>query len=341
MGLPILHFFMLLLLFPFLYLSPCLGAPTNWYFEEASQEVIDFLLAGLQPRTRALYRREYDRFITTTEVADEWRRMSHDQRDALVAQYLVRGYAHTGSERVSRTQAGYLVSFLRYHDAQNRYGLSHRVCGVWRARVPPDSAWPLTGEACEALAGILKVAQEVPAAVCVLLMFTGLLRVGEALGLQWNHVYIPDDVDRGEGAIYLPTSKTGPNQYIPITSAKMLLILKRFKQWSRSSSPSSKVFPYTYGAFRLIFLAAVAVLALPIGVYRTHSLRRGGATSLVQQTRSPEYVAVIGRWKNLGSCRRYLRQGEALVARIMATSTTKVHARLVALRMDVDELFGA
>ena len=49
---------------------------------------------------------------------------------------------------------------------------------------------------------------------------------------------------------------------------------------------------------------------------------------------------VVGRWANLVSCRKYLKIGEALVARLLAAQSVKLVARLHAMAMDLEELFS-
>ena len=160
---------------------------------------------------------------------------------------------------------------------------------------------------------------ELPCAVCTLFTFSLLLRIGEALKGRWRDLLLPPrDARHQEGSFYIPQSKTGRDQYVPITSASVIEILRRFKEQCAPSSPDEFIFKFGYSYYRKIFTLAIAVLFLPIGIWRTHSLRRGGATKLLMDTHSPEYFAVVGRWKSLTSRRRYLRSGEALTARLLA-----------------------
>ena len=109
--------------------------------------------------------------------------------------------------------------------------------------------------------------------------------------------------------------------------------MRRVKLWMNPKAKDEKVFPLTYPRFRHLFLLAISTLMLPVGIWRTHSLRRGGATQLLQDTRSPEYCAVVGRWANLNSCRKYLRAGEALTARLLAMMSAECSVRIAALQL--------
>ena len=73
--------------------------------------MISFLYSGLQPKTRLLYRREFQRFERAIGGPDVWASARADSRDYLVSQYLVRGFGEGAGtdDAVSRTQAGYLI----------------------------------------------------------------------------------------------------------------------------------------------------------------------------------------------------------------------------------------
>lgn len=319
-----------------------LGGATDWYWESPSEEVIGFLLGHLRPRTRLLYDREWWEFLRITGLRPRWERCSPEVRDACVAHYLVKGYNRKDDEdsndRLSKTEAGYLVSVLRYRDAGRPYPLTHRVAALWRHREPPASAWPLTAKMVQSLAGGMKMAGSLDGAVLSILAFTGLLRIGEGLGARWRDLYIPER-GRGGGSLYLPHTKRGPHQFVPLEDPATLEILRRFKARKKPRSLDEKVFDLAYFQFRLLFLKVIAFLSLPIGLWRTHSLRRGGATALLQATRNADYVAIVGRWKSLQSARTYLRMGEALTARLLASMTLQANARMTALCMSIDQLF--
>ena len=70
-------------------------------------------------------------------------------------------------------------------------------------------------------------------------------------------------------------------------------------------------------------------LGLPLVHFRSHSLRRGGATFLLRRTGQVELVMVIGRWASIQTTRLYLRLGQASAARI-ENETSERTANLVA-----------
>jgi integrase len=98
------------------------------------------------------------------------------------------------------------------------------------------------------------------------------------------------------------------------------------------AKPHEKVFPFSYSAFRRMFRAAVTQLGFSLKNFRTHSLRRGGATAMLYYNKNLEAIVLQGRWASLASARVYLRLGQALMAKIqgeMQEATKAMIARLV------------
>ena len=306
----------------------------NWYFGRPTEEVFNFLASGVQPRTRVLYQQEWDRFLERTHLTHQrWDRLDERQRDSLLAHYMV-SHRSDQAQRLSKTEGGYLISHLRMSEPFDVYRLARRVMATWAMREPPKAAWPATPELTESLAAFFCLAGEPGGAVACLLCFSCLLRIGEALSATWESLYIPAaDDPRQEGALHLPSTKRG-EAYVPITDPALLEILRRQRARARKAG-SKRICGIRYGRFRSVLLAGLKALHVPEGRFRSHSFRRGGATWWLQHTKSVEYVVVLGRWASLLSARRYLKQGEALLARHLAELTVETHARMQALRMEL------
>jgi hypothetical protein len=99
------------------------------------------------------------------------------------------------------------------------------------------------------------------------------------------------------------------------------------------------VFPgLRYSRFRLVLRGALTILGLPLDKFRSHSARRGGATLLVAETKSVEYVCLVGRWLSVATARLHLKVGEALMARIsggMSGTTKDLVSTIVAHALEV------
>jgi hypothetical protein len=321
------------------------GDPALWYFDSPPLDVTNFLLGGLQPRTQQLYAYQWSHFMETTGLGQQWARLALESRDFAVAQYLVhgRGVEVSDDDHVSRTQGGYLLAHLRYREPHGSYALSWRVLGVWKSRDPPGSAWPLTPALTEALAATFCLQGEVGGGLACMICFAMLLRMNEALNSLWGEWYLPDAEDTlQEGALYLPQAKTGAHQYVPITDPRLINELRneRLRQRRRGGGRAKdRVFKIKYGRFRTLFIRGLEVMKLPPKLYRSHSLRRGGATFLLQHVRSIEYVVHVGRWASLQSARKYLKQGEALLARQLAERSLEGASIVAALRAELGEFF--
>ena len=81
--------------------------------------------------------------------------------------------------------------------------------------------------------------------------------------------------------------------------------------------------------FRNLFMKALELLLLPGNIFRTHSLRRGGACRLLAKTGRPDWVVVVGRWASLASARSYLKRGEAAAVLLHTLLTPDVLARVI------------
>jgi hypothetical protein len=123
---------------------------------------------------------------------------------------------------------------------------------------------------------------------------------------------------------------------VPLSDSGLLSLLKGLLRRSTVAG-KQRIFDFGYARYRLFFWKVLLVMRLPLDLFRTHSLRRGGATALPHETKSVEEVILIGRWKSLQSARTYLRAGEALLASFLAAQTEEQEQRvsfLVSLAQD-------
>lgn len=211
--------------------------------------------------------------------------------------------------------------------------------GVWRSCEPGRAAWPLTVELTESIATFMWMAGDPCAAICGLLCSAGLLRVEEALRAVWTELFIQPEEEWDEQGVslHLPLTKRAKHEYIPITDRRLLAILRRHRRRRRGHK---HLFGTSYQRVRKLLQAAVLALDLPEGRFRTQSWRRGGATWTLQQTKSVEYVVVLGRWASVHAARRYLRPGDALLARHLTEMSTSAMAKIWALREQANTTFA-
>ena len=167
------RFFLGLFLWVAVFLAATAPEQPEWYFDRPPERVLRFLESGLQPRTRQLYWRQWWLFLQRVGISSsQWEGLSTQAKDYLVSDYMVKGReAEDDYDKLSKTEAGYLLSLLRIREPFEQYRLSHRVLNIWKLRDPPLAAWPATPELAEALAAFMALAGQPGAGVAVLLCF--------------------------------------------------------------------------------------------------------------------------------------------------------------------------
>jgi hypothetical protein len=78
----------------------------------------------------------------------------------------------------------------------------------------------------------------------------------------------------------------------------------------------TKVCDTSYASFRFWFDAGLRVLSCHEMGFKSHSLRRGGATARVMKGYTLLQIMLEGRWSCESSCRLYLKTAEAAVLNI-------------------------
>eukprot|EP00974_Lingulodinium_polyedra_P114873 11124913-Lingulodinium_polyedra.AAC.1 len=74
--------------------------------------------------------------------------------------------------------------------------------------------------------------------------------------------------------------------------------------------------PLSYNGFRLWLQRGAAGLGFHADTFRTHSLRRGGATALALNGMTFADIMLAGRWSSERSCRLYVMKGEIMALRV-------------------------
>ena len=162
-----------------------------------------------------------------------------------------------------------------------------------------------------------------PAGVSVLLCFTGLLLIGEALGIRMKNLFVQANVV----VILLPVTKTGTHERVVIENKGVADFLRRYLAKS-GLKPEDRFIDLSYPTFRAQFSQALERLGLGNINYRSHSMRRGGATALFMMGVDLKTIMVWGRWASESSCRLYIQSGDAAMIAIQR-STNPVSLRRI------------
>eukprot|EP00438_Fugacium_kawagutii_P024843 Skav233725 [mRNA] locus=scaffold2225:77:649:+ [translate_table: standard] len=151
---------------------------------------------------------------------------------------------------------------------------------------------------------------ELAFAVLVAIGFHGLLRTGELLALQFQDVEFTPQC----GVISLKSSKsglrTGTEEAIAVRASLTLQLVHTLCAVSRPA-PGLKLWPHSGQFFRKVFSQYLQFFQLEALALKPYSLRRGGATFLLQCGLPIETILVRGRWRSLNVARLYLEDGLA------------------------------
>ena len=223
------------------------------------------------------------------------------------------------------------------------FRLANLVLKAWNKEQPPKQAEAMPAMIAYAMVTVMAVVLNEPiAALHTLLAFTGCLRIGESLGLKFDDVVLPRPF-QGEHRLILilNQTKTSFDQRVVITNALVIkAVLEFLLYFARGKKKSDPVAPITYSRYARIFRTAVDVLGLPGSAWRTHSLRRGAATSLIDRGMPFEDVRLYGRWSSDSSAREYIRLGQMAMLRVTKNIPEKQWKKYVALAGGVDRSFS-
>jgi integrase len=110
--------------------------------------------------------------------------------------------------------------------------------------------------------------------------------------------------------LIIPYAKNGKNQHVTIHDPSIQELIRLL---FRKKKRDDYVFSYTTSQYRRIFKQFINNLGLDKR-YVPHSLRHGGATRFRHVFNwSVENVLERGRWQSIGSARRYIQSGKAVL----------------------------
>ena len=220
-----------------------------------------------------------------------------------------------------------LVAAMQKLHPHDRFRVAFKLLALRRKEIPAVQACPLPADHLWALVSVLLIFRRPDIAWHCFLCFSALLRIGESLTLQvQNFVF-----DGKTMVIMLPRSKRGFDERIVVCEPNALALAALLLP--HVAKDTGVMVPVTYNMFRRHFLHGLAVLgADPAGgVWRTHSLRRGGATALVDAGLPYSEIQLYGRWASERSCRDYVRRGASALVRLHANRDPKLSKKITLL----------
>ena len=285
--------------------------------------------AYLQPRlrlgTQKRYEHALDEFDAWCSSASlQWDDITFDDQDQLLAYHCLEDLFE--ADGGGWQKGADLVAALQKCYPGYKYRLSSKVLQQRKDEHPGSQATPLPAEAVFAVVVLLCYLGFPNEAMLIMMSFCGLLRIGEALTLTNRQVILPRTADEMMVCILLlARSKRGFDEKIVLSCKEVVTCLLKFRA-RFPGAPDDLFAPSSYFKTRRALLLALAVLNLvPPGtdVWRTHSLRRGGATALFELGVPFGSIQLYGRWASDKSCREYIRRGSTLLARLRSDTTVE------------------
>jgi integrase len=292
-------------------------------------KVQTFLLSILQDRSRTAYIQALEDFKTDLDDRQiPWASFSESHQDEWLAEHVL----EAKEAGVSRQRMQILCAALhKIHPRQN-FVTTRKVLEVWKHEEPIRQAPACPEEIAYALAAAALAASQPGVAATILLCFTGLLRVSEALGATWTDIIFSGPTM----VLALGKTKRGLDEKVVFAHPSTVSWFWQYR--SRFGSRHKSVCNISYSKFRYWLNKLSKTLGLEELHLTSHSFRRGGASTLLHYGVPLGNIAVQGRWASESSCRDYLRRGELFLLRLKAQLDASVWAKLVTLSMATFEL---
>lgn len=206
-----------------------------------------------------------------------------------------------------------------------------RLFRAWRRVETPSRAPPITAELVKAIIGRATERVAIPFATLVALGFHALLRTGELLAIQYQDLEFTATC----GVLTLKSSKTGlrhgTEEAVAIRDLLTLQLLETLF-FVHPGGPGNRIWPFSAQAFREEYRRYFSFFRLGAFNFKPYSLRRGGATHLLQQGLPMDAILLRGRWQSLAVARLYLNDGLSQLPQIRIPLVDKPRLQHYALQ---------
>jgi hypothetical protein len=191
---------------------------------------------------------------------------------------------------------------------------------TWNKHELAERAPPFSAEIVMAMAGYcISVLKEPGLGFALLLSFHCILRIDECLGLTQGNL----DWSAAGVLLHLGYTKGGKRrnekEFVLSTDAFVNDLLKLMCEGKR---PGDRLFNYDYQAFRNKLKAILNFFGLASFGFKSHSLRRGGATYEFRCNNSYDGVCHRGRWASVKTCRIYLADAIVMLNDVQFSAKT-------------------
>lgn len=265
---------------------------------------------GITPKTAAIYRREVHRFLCYAESERGILPSSPQELDECMGEFINELY----QEGESVSHAGWLLSgFKRFMPSLRRDLMTaQQFYNNWLRDHIPTRAVPMPWDVLKTMAAIAYEREHKDLAITLLLGYIFFLRTMEMVQLSTDDVHL--DPRTGSIVITLANTKTSrkAHQTLVLQDHTLCQIIGRLK----TELPTGKIWSFQPRGLRLCFTTLLRHMGAAPCNFSVYSIRRGGATHSYVETKSLDFVAVQGRWKDLRTARIYLDDARAALLRM-------------------------
>jgi integrase len=197
--------------------------------------------------------------------------------------------------------------------------------GNWVKATKRVKALPFTPQMVRGMSAFSLIKGNANFAACILIMFAGLLRIGETLGLKLRHI---NCVKENFAIISLWWSKgaqrTGEPEVVFIRDRVLIRVINSLK---KNSSAEGSLFNGSYREFCSRLQDASAFFGLAHPNLTPHGLRRGGATWHFSLFFNYDRTQQHGRWKQQQTAKGYIDEAMAELgqASLPAAGKARLH----------------
>lgn len=301
-----------------------------------SQRLVTFLVGCLQPGTQRRYMRAQEALqqqVTLDQVRFwSW---TEEQQDYYLADYIL-DLRDGGAARQMALDT--IAAVQKTFAGRRRYRAAYAVTDAWEKEVPAGQATPMP-EVVVFAGAVMLHAQQAHAEACLMVLcYCALLRIGEGLSLSVADLLLPHMHGQGHAVILLlrKTKRGVPDSdKIILTAPAIVDYLMKYVAFMRARGEllhnTDKLCSSTYSKFNRRLQKCMSALGFQPNTFRSHSLRRGGATHLALSGWGLKDLMLAGRWATERSCRLYIMKGEVAVLKMRQRMNDHAWQRLTTL----------
>eukprot|EP00438_Fugacium_kawagutii_P001020 Skav205828 [mRNA] locus=scaffold160:52679:56979:- [translate_table: standard] len=229
-------------------------------------------------------------------------------------------------EGESVSHAGWLLSgFKRFLPSLRRdLFTAQQYYNNWLRDHVPTRAVPMPWDVLKTIAAVAMIQDQPDLATTLLLGFVFFLRTMEMVQLSTDDVHL--DHRTHSVVITLTNTKTSrkAHQTLVLQSQSLCTLFSKLLRLL----PTGKIWRFKPRGLRLCYAALLHHVGADPCNFSVYSIRRGGATHSYVESRSLDYVAVQGRWKDIRTARIYLDDARAALLRMSFPLSLRTQMRL-------------